>query len=157
MPYYNGDDEFEGGLNCIEEAIERNIGRIVIVYTTCGGAAGSGFTGLLASCERDCIKLVTTLPAPPPNPFPACNCGAGANICGVNNYGGGYGDGFGSGNYDGGYNLGYGGGYMGGRGFRRGCCGRRRGYDGMGRCCNPFGSTIRIPICQIVSIVTAEP
>ncbi|GEM_PF-1372716 len=150
---FDHDDDFNGGFDCIEDAIERNIGRIVIVFTTCGGAAGSGFTGLLAACERDCIKLVTTLPAPPPHPFPACNCGAGANICGVNDRSDGF-DGFDG--FDDGF--GFGGRFFGGRRSRRGCgcgCGcRRREFRG---CCNPFGSVIRIPICQIVSIVSAEP
>ena len=150
MPFDN-DEGFSGGLDCIEDAIERNIGRIVIVFTTCGGAAGSGFTGLLAACERDCIKLVTTLPAPPPHPFPACNCGAGANICGVNDRF----DGDGFDGFDGSDGFRFGGRFF-GRGFRRGCgCGCRRSFRG--GCCNPFGSVIRIPICRIVSIVSAEP
>ncbi|MCX7615130.1 MAG: hypothetical protein N2Z65_05190 [Clostridiales bacterium] len=130
--------------DCIEETIERNIGRIVIVFTESGGASGSGFTGLLAGCDRDCIKLVTTLPAPPPHPFPGCRCGSGANICGIND---GDDDGFG---FDGfrGFNRF-------GRSRRRCGCGHRR--SSFSGCCNPFGSVIRIPICRIVSIVSAEP
>lgn len=115
--------------DCLYDSICRNIGRIVTVFTASGGAAGSGFTGLLTDVDDDCIKLVTSLPAPPPYPFPNCSCGATSNLCG--NYGQ--------------------------QTRRRGCCGRNRNTNGYtGNYQNPFGSCTRIPICQITSFLAAE-
>ena len=114
--------------SCLLDSIAKNIGKIVTVFTASGGASGSGFTGLLTACDGDCIKLVTTLPAPPPYPFPECSCGSRFNL---------YGD-------------------MGNQGGRCRLFGCSRGRTGGAACQNPFGSCTRIPICQIVSFIAAE-
>ena len=63
---HNQDDDND---NSAVESLRLNIGRVVTVFTQSGGLSGSGFTGLLASANRDFIKLITNLPSAPPNPF----------------------------------------------------------------------------------------
>lgn len=50
-----------------------NIGRIVTVFTECGGACGCGFTGLLAEVDCHFIKLITSAPNGPISPFGGFN------------------------------------------------------------------------------------
>ncbi len=49
--------------------LNNNVGRIVTVFTNSGGCSGNGFTGLLVDANRHFIKLVTSLPTAPRNPF----------------------------------------------------------------------------------------
>jgi hypothetical protein len=62
---------------------ERHIGRIVTVFTQSGGCSGCGFTGLLVAVDCDAIKLETTSPIAPINPFECCCRG----VRGVDNLG----------------------------------------------------------------------
>ena len=49
--------------------LANNIGRVVTVFCKCGGASGCGFTGLLVRVDCDFIKLTTSIPCAPSNPF----------------------------------------------------------------------------------------
>ncbi|MDR3645338.1 MAG: hypothetical protein P4M02_09730 [Clostridia bacterium] len=59
------DDENEG----LVESLRDNIGKVITVFTRSGGCSGSGFTGLLIQVNDCSIKLVTSLPSAPRNPF----------------------------------------------------------------------------------------
>ena len=49
------------------ESLRRNIGKVIIVFTK---SCCQGLTGLLAEVQgNDTIKLITTLPSAPINPF----------------------------------------------------------------------------------------
>ncbi len=45
------------------------IGETVTVFTSSGGAAGCGFTGVLISVNQSCLRLVTGQGAAPSNPL----------------------------------------------------------------------------------------
>ena len=51
------------------DELNNNIGKVITVFTNSGGCSGRGFTGLLVQVERGFIKLITTLPSAPRNPF----------------------------------------------------------------------------------------
>lgn len=70
----------------IRKTLIENIGRVVIVFTTTGGCAGEGFTGLVTTVCDGTVKLVTTLPSAPISPFAGhskCCCGSTKefNLC----------------------------------------------------------------------------
>lgn len=46
-----------------------NVGRLITVFTESGGASGNGFTGMLIEANCRYIKLITSLPSAPRNPF----------------------------------------------------------------------------------------
>jgi hypothetical protein len=46
----------------------RYVGQTVTVFTTGGGLAGNGFTGVLAGLCNNTIKLITDIGAPPRAP-----------------------------------------------------------------------------------------
>lgn len=50
------------------EHINEYIGQTVTVYTTNGGIAGCGITGVLIECTRSHIRLVTHVGPPPEKP-----------------------------------------------------------------------------------------
>lgn len=56
-----------------------NTGRIVTIITESGGCSGEGFTGIVASMCDDTLKLITSLPSPPPYPFQGGCCRRGCN------------------------------------------------------------------------------
>ena len=58
----------------ISEILRRNIGKVVRVFVESGGCAGEGFTGLVADVNCGVLKLITTLPSPPPSPFTCRGC-----------------------------------------------------------------------------------
>jgi hypothetical protein len=60
------DFDFEGG-EFVE--LERNIGRVITVFTKSGGCSGRGFTGLLVRVDCHFIKLITSIPSAPRHPF----------------------------------------------------------------------------------------
>lgn len=75
---------------CLKESICRYIGQTVTIFTTSGGISGSGFTGVLASVNDNCIKLITDIGAAPACPIggpcvPQNNCcfgfGSGRTQC----------------------------------------------------------------------------
>ena len=73
------------------ECLCANVGRVVTVFTSSGGASGSGFTGLLVWANNQTVKLVTNLPSAPPNPLGECGCNNGmywnSNYCNGSMYG----------------------------------------------------------------------
>ncbi len=46
----------------IQDVLERNIGRVVTVFTESGGRAGSGFTGVVSDVNDDTVRLVSASP-----------------------------------------------------------------------------------------------
>lgn len=52
---------------CIVEGLARYVGRTVTLYTTSGGCSGDGFTGVLVSVDCDCVRLISSIGAPPDN------------------------------------------------------------------------------------------
>jgi len=52
-------------MRCLEESLLRYVGQTVTIYTTSGGESGSGFTGVLAHVGHGCIRLITSIGAPP--------------------------------------------------------------------------------------------
>lgn len=59
--------EFE--LDRLLERSNRNIGRIITVFTKSGGCSGRGFTGLLIAVDCNVIELITRVPSAPHHPF----------------------------------------------------------------------------------------
>lgn len=110
------------GRNSIVDDLSRFIGQTVTIFTTSGGASGSGFTGVLIDIDCDNVKILNHVGAAPA-------CPLGSNCCRYGNSGyGGFGGFGGWGNYGG-----YGGGYGG------------LGYG------NPLGAVTIIPINRIAS------
>lgn len=50
-------------------SLNNNIGRVITVFTSSGGCSGRGFTGLLVNVNCNFLKLISSLPTAPPNPF----------------------------------------------------------------------------------------
>jgi hypothetical protein len=59
---------------CLTEAMLCHIGRTVTIFTTSGGASGSGFTGVLLSVDCTCVRLLTDIGAPPACPIGSACC-----------------------------------------------------------------------------------
>ena len=55
-------------LKCLCESMMRHIGQTVTIFTTSGGLSGSGFTGVLLSCDCNCVRLLADIGAPPACP-----------------------------------------------------------------------------------------
>ncbi len=53
----------------IRDTLEDNVGKGVIIFTNCGGRAGNGFRGVVASVNEDTVRLITSLPTVPENPL----------------------------------------------------------------------------------------
>lgn len=53
----------------VRATLEQNLGKVVIVYTECGGEAGHGFTGLVSRVNDCACKLIISIPEAPRNPF----------------------------------------------------------------------------------------
>ncbi len=66
---------------CLVESMVRYIGQTVTIFTTSGGLSGSGFTGVLASINNCCCKLITDIGAPPACPV-GSSCGGPAALGG---------------------------------------------------------------------------
>lgn len=69
----------------LAEKLERNIGRIVTIFTESGGCSGNGFSGLLVKVTDCIVKLITELPCKPSSPFGVgVHCGGSdvGNKCG---------------------------------------------------------------------------
>ncbi|MCL2377227.1 MAG: hypothetical protein FWC76_07525 [Defluviitaleaceae bacterium] len=47
------------------ESLCNNIGKTVTIFTTSGGISGSGFTGVLLSADREVVRLLCDVGAPP--------------------------------------------------------------------------------------------
>jgi len=50
------------------ESLCDNIGRTVTIFTTSGGLSGSGFTGVLLTADREVVRLLCDVGAPPACP-----------------------------------------------------------------------------------------
>jgi len=50
------------------ESLGENIGKTVTIFTTSGGLSGSGFTGVLLTCDRDVVRLLCDVGAAPACP-----------------------------------------------------------------------------------------
>ena len=94
----------EGFALCLESMC-RHIGQTVTIYTTSGGMSGAGFTGVLVSCDINCVRLLCDV-----GMAPACAIGSSCIGPGAP---GGYGQ-FGFGNQGG---SGFNGGFFGGNPF----------------------------------------
>jgi len=72
----------------ILDSMVRHIGQTVTIFTTSGGLSGSGFTGVLLSVDRRCVRLLCDVGAAPACPVgSSCigvgsPCGYGANMGG---------------------------------------------------------------------------
>ncbi len=53
---------------CLVDTMARYVGQTVTVFTTGGGLAGNGFTGVLSGLCSGTIKLITDIGAPPSAP-----------------------------------------------------------------------------------------
>jgi len=58
--------EFWG--NGLLASLCENIGKTITVFTASGGISGSGFTGVLLSADRECIRILCDVGAPPACP-----------------------------------------------------------------------------------------
>ncbi|MDR2899450.1 MAG: hypothetical protein LBU94_03980 [Clostridiales bacterium] len=86
----------DGFVNCLVDSMCRYVGQTVTIFTTSGGLSGSGFTGVLVSCDCNCVRLLCDVGA-----APACSIGSSCtniggpwgygNNCGCGGFGGGYG------------------------------------------------------------------
>ncbi len=65
-----------GECSCLIDSMVRYIGQTVTIFTSSGGLSGSGFTGVLASINNCCCKLITDIGAPPACPV-GSSCGYG--------------------------------------------------------------------------------
>jgi len=55
--------------------MQRHVGHTVTIYTEAGGCAGEGFTGVLISVERGCVRLMHAVGMPPSCAIgSACTC-----------------------------------------------------------------------------------
>ncbi len=146
--------------NSVRRTLRRNVGRVCTVFTTAGGCAGGGFTGLVANVNDDSCKVITALPAAdelrPFGPVNGCGCGRGDGGCGCGRGDGGCGCGRGD-RGCGGRSCGCGNGNRGcGRGSRGCGCGNR-GSDCGGRSRGDvLGTSCTIPIDQITCVATPE-
>ena len=60
------------------ESLCNNIGRTVTIFTTSGGVSGSGFTGVLLTADREVVRLLCDVGAPPACPVgSSCTSGFG--------------------------------------------------------------------------------
>ena len=58
------------------ESLCDNIGKTVTIFTTSGGLSGDGFTGVLLSADREVVRLLCCVGAPPACPVgSACTNG----------------------------------------------------------------------------------
>ena len=108
-------------------SLARYIGQTVTIFTTSGGESGRGFTGVVASVNRNVVKLITEI-----GPGPGCALG---NACDYEDLGedfGGLGEGLGE--HEG----------NGKNRSRR----NRNGFNGFG-----LGSIVEIPIERIAAFV----
>jgi len=46
----------------------RHIGQTVTIFTMSGGLSGNGFTGVLLSVDKHCVRLLADIGAPPACP-----------------------------------------------------------------------------------------
>ena len=76
---------------CLLDSLCDNIGRTVTIFTRSGGLSGSGFTGVLLSADRDVVRLLCDVGAPPACPIgsscsgefgPMGGFGSGFDFCG---------------------------------------------------------------------------
>ena len=77
----------KGSTGNFYDLLSNYIGETVTIFTTSGGASGSGFTGVILSVNPCFVRLVTHI-------GPAPGCALGNACCGYNGYGmgGGYGN-----------------------------------------------------------------
>jgi hypothetical protein len=68
MGYNNGNNGNLGNEFFINH-IRRFIGETVTIFTTSGGASGSGFTGVVLAVNCDFVRLVLEQGSAPTNPF----------------------------------------------------------------------------------------
>jgi len=73
--------------NFLLESLCNNIGKTVTIFTTSGGLSGSGFTGVLLSADREVVRLLCDVGAPPACPV-GSSCTNGFTPFGINNGGG---------------------------------------------------------------------
>ena len=74
------------------ESLCDNIGKTVTIFTTSGGLSGSGFTGVLLSADREVVRLLCDVGAPPACPI-GSSCTGSFGPCGNE---GGFGNFFGN-------------------------------------------------------------
>ena len=78
----------EFGMNAILlESLCDNIGKTVTIFTTSGGLSGSGFTGVLLSADREVVRLLCDVGAPPACPV-GSSCTGTFGPCGNEAFGG---------------------------------------------------------------------
>lgn len=69
----SGRNSFNNGFNGVDQwfvrHMQRFIGENVLVFTTSGGASGSGFSGILMEVNCDFIRLVSRQSTPPTCPI----------------------------------------------------------------------------------------
>lgn len=70
----------DGFVNCLVDSMCRYVGQTVTVFTNSGGLSGSGFTGVLVSCDCNCIRLLCDVGAAPA-------CPIGSSCAGFGNFG----------------------------------------------------------------------
>ncbi|WP_250229579.1 hypothetical protein [Anaeropeptidivorans aminofermentans] len=146
--------------SCLVNSLKACIGQTITVFTSSGGLSGDGFTGVLASVDCGCIKLIVSVGAPPA-------CPIGSSCSGFDGWGRGRGGGCSSGsgwnNWNSGWNN-WNSGWnnwsnswnnWGGSGSSCDCgcgCGCCKGSNTRDCGCNNnwMGSVCEIPICQIV-------
>jgi hypothetical protein len=67
--------------NCLTETMYRHIGQTVTLFTTSGGLAGNGFTGVMLSADNNCVRLLADIGAPPACPVGSmCSDAFGARV-----------------------------------------------------------------------------
>jgi hypothetical protein len=55
--------------NCLVDSMFRHIGQTVTIFTTSGGLAGNGFTGVMLAADCNCVRLLADIGAPPVCPI----------------------------------------------------------------------------------------
>jgi len=55
--------------DCFIDSLSRCIGQTVTIFTSSGGASGSGYTGVLAGITDSSVKLITAIGSPPSCPI----------------------------------------------------------------------------------------
>ncbi|MBR1738533.1 MAG: hypothetical protein IJ736_16260 [Firmicutes bacterium] len=74
--------------NCLCNSLYRYIDQTVTIFTTSGGISGSGYTGVLAAVNDNCVKLITDIGAAPNCPLGStCGCAPAVNNFGSRYYG----------------------------------------------------------------------
>lgn len=77
---YNGSNRGYGANRCLIEHMKKFIGEDVLIFTTSGGASGSGFQGILLEINCDFVRLLSQQGSPPSCPISNV-CAGNPGIC----------------------------------------------------------------------------